>query len=271
MLHLFFSMHWALVSFPPFRVPFPTDIPVDSEVDEVHPPWRIRDFAWGPTGAILFVWLQGREVYGLLCSGVSKPWANLTIKKEEHDFWEWIRTQILWLIIVPIGGVGTGPRTDAFASLHDFLLNHHDISAEYLQANGCVHSASGVRSAQQMLHVVAQTLMQFKRFPMVLFKNTSHWLGIWHSLLRSCASELQKHGRPEVTGRQGNFRPFFTVYNKLLEDGDYVTKRQVGKETTCLGSTHGVLSRIYVVYCWVHHPWYHGLYGYVLHHVTVPL
>ena len=27
--------------------------------------------------------------------------------------------------------------------------------------------------------------------------------------------------------RQGNFRPFFTAYNKLLEEGDYVTKRQV--------------------------------------------
>lgn len=50
--------------------------------------------------------------------------------------------------------------TDAFASLHDFLLNHHDISAEFLE---------------------------------------------------------------------GNFRPFFTCYNKLLEEGDYVTKRQALK------------------------------------------
>lgn len=50
--------------------------------------------------------------------------------------------------------------TDAFASLHDFLLNHHDISATYLQEN---------------------------------------------------------------------FRAFFNCYNKLLEDGDYVTKRQALK------------------------------------------
>jgi len=50
--------------------------------------------------------------------------------------------------------------SDAFASLHDFLLKHHDISAEYLE---------------------------------------------------------------------GNFRPFFTAYNKLLEEGDYVTKRQALK------------------------------------------
>jgi len=50
--------------------------------------------------------------------------------------------------------------TDAFASLHDFLLNHQDVSAEFLQAN---------------------------------------------------------------------FREFFTSYNGLLQEGDYVTKRQALK------------------------------------------
>eukprot|EP00438_Fugacium_kawagutii_P021643 Skav219601 [mRNA] locus=scaffold1719:364083:379560:- [translate_table: standard] len=61
--------------------------------------------------------------------------------------------------------------TDAFASLHDLLLKHHDISAEYLQ---------------------------------------------------------------------GNFRPFFTSYNKLLEDGDYVTKRQAGCSRGNIGDGGGM-------------------------------
>ncbi|CAJ1442113.1 unnamed protein product [Effrenium voratum] len=50
--------------------------------------------------------------------------------------------------------------TDAFSSLHDFLLNHQDVSAEFLQAN---------------------------------------------------------------------FRDFFKIYNSLLQEGDYVTKRQALK------------------------------------------
>lgn len=36
--------------------------------------------------------------------------------------------------------------------------------------------------------------------------------------------------------RQGNFRTFFTSYNKLLEDGDYVTKRQAD----CSGNSGGM-------------------------------